>query len=256
MNEGDLNRELSSSSEKGTDLSTSGTVEGTPAEEPSPVSETTPKGAADDVHAPAAGGQPAPNAVPPAPGVPYAIPGGGASGWFRRHRVLVGILAGILSLALLGGMFALGYAVGKPDQTKPAPAADGLNRPWRETRPFRSYPRPRERMEDRVQGLDILREARDELLELVASELGMSTGELEDRLEEGESIADLAEERGVSTEELVDKMASRIGEIADRLVSEGTLTESQAEAVKSHAEAVASLFVHGGLRAFRGPFRR
>lgn len=257
MNAGDLDQEPTSSSEKGADLGAPGTVEGTPpTEEASPVSGTTAQGAADDVRASTVEGQPGPNAVPPAPGGPYGSPGGGASGWFRRHRVLVGILAGILSLALMGGMFALGYAVGRPDQAKPAPAAPVLDRPWREARPFRSSPPLRERMEDRVQGLDILREARDELLELAASELGMSAQELEDRLEEGETIADLAEERGASTEELVDKLASRIGEIADRLASEGTLTEFQAEVVKSRAKAAASLFVHGGLRAFRRPFRR
>ncbi|MDI6874513.1 MAG: hypothetical protein QME84_09580 [Actinomycetota bacterium] len=165
-------------------------------------------------------------------------------------------MAGLVALILLGGMFAIGYAVGRPDEEKPSPTAPGCNRPWRETRPFEPGPRLREKMETIPERAGILREARDELLELASSELGMATRELEDRLEEGETIADLAEEKGVSTEKLVDKLASRISEIADRLVSEGTLTESQAEAVKSRAEAMASLFVHGGLRALQGPLGR
>ncbi len=170
--------------------------------------------------------------------------------------MLVSFLAGMAVLALLGGMFAIGYAVGKPDGKKPGPAEPGLERPWGEYRRFEPRPRPRERAETLPRRVEIMREAREELLELAASELGLSAAELEDRLEEGATIADMAREKGVSTEGLVDKLASRIGEIADRLASEGTITESQAEAVKSHAEAMASLFVHAGPRALRGPLGR
>lgn len=183
------------------------------------------------------------------------IPGGRPGGWFGRHKVLTGVLAGLVTIALLGGMFAIGYAVGRPNRKEPVPAVPGYGRPWRESRPLQPYPRPREQMETRPERTRVLQEARDELLELAASELGMSPGELEDRLEDGETLADLAEEKGLSTEELVDTLASRIEEIADRLASEGTLTASQAEAVKSRAEAMAFLFVHGGLRARRGPWR-
>lgn len=180
-------------------------------------------------------------------------PGGRPGGWFGRHKVLTGVLAGLVTIVLLGAMFAIGYAVGKPDGKEPAPAAPVYDQPWREYKPFQSRPRLRGKMENLLERMGILREARDELLELAASELGMSPGELKDRLEDGETIADLAEEKGLSTEELVNTLASRIEEIADRLASEGTLTASQAEAVKSRAEAMASLFVHGGLRVMLGP---
>ncbi|MGQ9474657.1 MAG: hypothetical protein ACUVRX_07715 [Actinomycetota bacterium] len=163
------------------------------------------------------------------------------------------MLAGLVTIVLLGGMFAIGYAVGKSDGKEPAPAAPVYDQLWREHKPFQSRPRLRGMMKNLPERMGILREARDELLELAASELGMSPGELEDRLEDGETIADLAEEKGLSTEELVNTLASRIEEIADRLASEGTLTASQAEAVKSRAEAMASLFVHGVPRVMPGP---
>lgn len=182
--------------------------------------------------------------------------GKGPSGWFRRHQVLVGVLAGLVTLALLGGMFALGYAVGKPDGEKSIPAAPGYGRPWRESWPAQPYAPLREKGQTLPERTEILRESRDELLEIAASEVGISVDELEGLLGEGKTIATLAEEKGVSTEELVEKLAARITEIADRLGSEGRLTESQAEAVKSRAEALASLFVHGGLRGLRRPLRR
>ncbi len=198
-----------------------------------------------------AGGSAAP---PPVGGEPRAT-GDGHLGWFRRHRVMAAVLAGLVTFALLGGMFALGYAVGKPDGERPAPAGPVHGRPWTETGPNHPYPRLRERGEIPRERVDLLRSSRRELLEVAASELGISVEDLEERLEEGASIAEVAEEKGVSAEDLVDSLASRIREIADRLASEGKINESRAEAVKSRAEALASLFVHGGLQGLRGPLR-
>lgn len=217
--------------------------------------EASPRHAAGGEAFPAMEGQPDRDNLPPAEGQPGTT-GGRLSGWFRRHRVLAGVLAGLAAIALLGGMFAAGYAVGKPDRKEPVPTAPGYERPWRKSRPFQPYQRPRENMENIPRRADILRQARDELLELAASELGISPEDLEDRLEDGESIADVAEEKGLPVEDLVKKLSSRICEIADRLVSEGSLTEYQAETVKERSEALASLFVHDGLRAMRGPMRR
>lgn len=51
----------------------------------------------------------------------------------------------------------------------------------------------------------------------------------------------------------MEKLATRIKEIADRLASEDKIAENRAEALKSRAETLASLFVHGGFRDLRVP---
>lgn len=169
--------------------------------------------------------------------------GGTPGNWFNRHKTLTGVIAGLLLAALLGGMFAIGYAVGKPDR-KPRVEIELPERPR-----LRALPREGARMRERVEErLEELEDYIQELREMVASELGMTVDELEDELKDGKSVADLALEKGMSTEALVDSLASRIQEMVDRLVSEGKISEARGEWLKDRSDAFASILVHGGYR--------
>ncbi len=180
-------------------------------------------------------------------------------GWFRRHKVLAGILAGLIIAALLGGMFAIGYVVGKPDEKE---GERGLPPRWgvRED----GWPTPRERLREMRDELrdeigrwwGILAESRKELVEFIAGQLGISVDQLRDELRGGKSVADLAEEKGRSPEELVDSLAAKIEELADKLAAEDEIPPYLAEAVKDHSEALASFWVHRGFRLLGPPARK
>jgi len=204
---------------------------------------------------PAAGGQEMPASSAPdsgaagssaaSPQVTAVSRGGSTGNWFARHKVLTGVVAGLLAAMLLGGMFAIGYAVGKPEGKRRVE----ITLP--ERLPPRDLPQRRAPLRERVgERLEELQDYRGELKEMVASELGISVEELEDELAGGKSVAELAEDKGVSTEELIERLAAKIEEMADRLVSEGKISESRGERIKDRSDALASLLVHGGYRLF------
>jgi hypothetical protein len=186
--------------------------------------------------------------MPPGVGGPGAaeVKGGGIKRWFAGHKVLAGVGMGILAVALIAGAFAIGYCVGKPsgEKERRIPAQQFQNRgPMPPD--LRSAPSPGGgRM---GQGrLDVLVEYRDELEGVVAGELGISTTELTDEIAGGKSIAEIAEEKGVSADDLTAAVAAEIDAIADELVAEGEITAAQAEDMKSEAESMASVFIERG----------
>jgi len=104
--------------------------------------------------------------------------------------------------------------------------------------------------------LEILVTCREELAEFLSGALGMSTDALKEELAGGKTVADLAEEKGLSTEDLIKSVAAKIEEIADRLAAEGEITTTQAERIKARSTSLASMLVHDGLRRMSPPFRR
>lgn len=178
---------------------------------------------------------------------------------FSRHPIICGIITGFLVAALLGGMFAVGYVVGKPDDKRSETWFSPRFRPLEERglAPRERLRELREEFRGEIQRWgDILAECREELGEFVASQLGISVEELKNELREGKTVADLAEEKGRSSEELVESLSAKIEEMADRLAAEDKIPPYMAEAVKDHSETLASLLVHGGLRLLGFPARK
>ncbi|HSJ55022.1 MAG TPA: hypothetical protein VLC52_14875 [Anaerolineae bacterium] len=67
------------------------------------------------------------------------------------------------------------------------------------------------------------------LLSVAAEQLNMTLTELMDALQDGSSIADLAEEAGVDTQTIVDAYLAEVREDVDEAVSEGRMTQTQAD---------------------------
>jgi len=93
-----------------------------------------------------------------------------------------------------------------------------------------------------------LGESYDEIASVIAAKLGISVDDLEDEIADGKTIAEIAETKGVSTEDLTAAVAAKISEIADKLAADGEITTQQAENIKSNAEVMASRLIERGFR--------
>ncbi|MBC7246851.1 MAG: hypothetical protein H5T73_03610 [Actinobacteria bacterium] len=181
---------------------------------------------------------------------PDATPPASSASWFGRHRLWAGIAMGVLAVLLLGGMFAIGYAVGRQGDDRPEVRLPRQESPWREMRACPPETPLQKFREERLDRLETLMACRGELAEFLAGELGVTVDVLEEELGNGKTVAELAEDKGVSVDGLVSSLAGKIEEIADRLVAEGELTSVQAERIKSVAPELASLLVRDGPRFF------
>lgn len=174
--------------------------------------------------------------------------GGGLKRWFADHKILTGIGIGVLVVLLLGAVFAIGHAVGRPETRQAKRVPPQQAQPLKPGRPdLRSAPSPGREGGGRG-WLGILDEYRDELENEIAGELGISVDDLQDEMEDGKTIAEIAEEKGVSTEDLTASVAAKTGELADELAADGEISPEQAENIKSNAEFMASRLVEGGNR--------
>jgi len=174
--------------------------------------------------------------------------GGGHRRWSGTHEVLIGIGIGVLTVLLLGGMFALGYAIGgsRSEGTKKVPGPQ--MQPQEPMLPDgRSAPSP-DRGRVGPGRADVLGESYDEIASVIAAKLGISVDDLEDEIADGKTIAEIAETKGVSTEDLTAAVAAKISEIADKLAADGEITTQQAENIKSNAEVMASRLIERGFR--------
>jgi polyhydroxyalkanoate synthesis regulator phasin len=96
----------------------------------------------------------------------------------------------------------------------------------------------------------------DSLVSTAADVLDMSLTDLLTELQDGESIADVAAEKGVETQEIVDAYLAQIGEDVDEAVADGDMTQTQADYYLQRAEERALEQLdntwEGGPRGFDG----
>jgi hypothetical protein len=93
-------------------------------------------------------------------------------------------------------------------------------------------------------------------LDTAADVLGVTDAELRSALEEGMSIADVAEDQGVDVQEVVDALVAAATERLDQAVEDGRLEEDRAEEIKAALpQRVAAMVEREGLpgRGGRGP---
>lgn len=76
----------------------------------------------------------------------------------------------------------------------------------------------------------------DNLISIAADKLGMSLTDLLTELQDGKSIADLADEKGVDTQEIVDAYLAELKADLDEAVDDGKITQKQADYHLEQAE--------------------
>ena len=74
--------------------------------------------------------------------------------------------------------------------------------------------------------------------------LGVTEDELKKALREGKSLADLANEKGVDVQKLIDLQVNAWTQKIDQALSEGKITQEQAEKLKSEAVGIATKMVN------------
>jgi hypothetical protein len=74
--------------------------------------------------------------------------------------------------------------------------------------------------------------------------LGVTGDELKKALKEGKSLADLANEKGVEVQKLIDLQVNAWTQKIDQALSEGKITQEQAEKLKSEAVDIATKMVN------------
>jgi hypothetical protein len=82
-------------------------------------------------------------------------------------------------------------------------------------------------------------------LDAAASYLGLTEAELRTALEDGDTLAEVAQEQGKSVEGLVDAMVVEAQERLDQAVEDGRLTEAEAEARLAEIEEHVTALVNG-----------
>jgi hypothetical protein len=92
-------------------------------------------------------------------------------------------------------------------------------------------------------------------LDSASSYLGMDEDELRDRLRDGETLAEIAEDEGKSVAGLVDALVEGAAERLDEAVEDGRLTREQAGELEQRLEQQIEDVVRGELPGFDRPFR-
>ncbi|UVI31333.1 hypothetical protein [Paenibacillus spongiae] len=86
----------------------------------------------------------------------------------------------------------------------------------------------------------------------IAKLLGLSDSELADALKSGKSLADLAKEKGVEEQKLIDLVKASIAEQINQALEDGKLTKEQADTQAAAAEEKAKNIVNGQERVHGG----
>jgi polyhydroxyalkanoate synthesis regulator phasin len=93
----------------------------------------------------------------------------------------------------------------------------------------------------------------DSLLSVAAEELGMKLTELLTELQDGKTIAQLAQDKGIDTQKIVDAYLAEVQENVDAAVDQGRMTQKQADYYLEQAEArVTEQLENTWDRSFRG----
>jgi uncharacterized protein YidB (DUF937 family) len=132
----------------------------------------------------------------------------------RGKKLLIVVIACLAAFALLAGVAVAAVSVGDGGHYCSSSEEDGQCGP---------------------RGRDLGRGNHEEMQGVIADTLGISTEELQSELESGKTVAQLAEEKGVSVDAVVDAITAKIYESIDRAVAEGNLDAEKAEEIKSNA---------------------
>ena len=82
-------------------------------------------------------------------------------------------------------------------------------------------------------------------LSTVAEALGVSEDDLRGALEDGQTIAEVAEEQGVEVQDVVDAVVAAQQERLDEAVADGDLTQEEADEIAADVEERVTAFVNG-----------
>ncbi len=82
-------------------------------------------------------------------------------------------------------------------------------------------------------------------LSALANKLGVSTQDLQQTLESGKTLADVAKEKGVDVQTLIDVQKQVIVERINQAVKDGRLTQEQADKQNTHVDQIAKNVVNG-----------
>jgi len=86
----------------------------------------------------------------------------------------------------------------------------------------------------------------------MAETLGLTVEELEAARDEGHTLWEIAEEQGVELAEVGEALKTAGQELLDQAVTDGTLTQEQADTIRQHMEDMPG----DGPRGMRGRFPR
>lgn len=89
-------------------------------------------------------------------------------------------------------------------------------------------------------------------LDTAATALGMSEDELRTALQSGQSVADVAKAKGVEVQKVIDALVAERKTNLDKAVTDGTLTQADADQRLADATVAITAFVNGQMPA-RGP---
>jgi uncharacterized protein YidB (DUF937 family) len=87
----------------------------------------------------------------------------------------------------------------------------------------------------------------------VAKLLGLSTDELKTALKDGKTMADIAKERGIDRQKVVDLIADRMQERLDARLKDGDVTQEEYTARKARIPELAARIVDEGMPRSKGP---
>jgi len=84
-------------------------------------------------------------------------------------------------------------------------------------------------MMGRSQGWGMMGDSQDSLIAVAADKLGMTVDELTTQLQDGKTVADLAQEKGVDLQTIVDAFMAARQEALSQAVADGKITQEQAD---------------------------
>jgi hypothetical protein len=90
-------------------------------------------------------------------------------------------------------------------------------------------------------------------LDAAAKAIGISTSDLQSALRSGQSIAQVAKAHNVSVDKVIAAMMAPVTQRASEAVTNGRITQSQADKLTAAAKNAITAIVNGQRPAFRGP---
>jgi len=101
-------------------------------------------------------------------------------------------------------------------------------------------------------GWGMMGDSQDSLIAVAADKLGMTVDELQTQLKDGKTIADLASEKGVDLQSIVDAFMTSRQEALSQAVTDGKITQEQADQMLENMRDMVEDHLNGEMPAF-GP---